>query len=101
VWGGAKQIGKFFQSIFLPFQAIISTFLFFRKKPPKKATPGGTGGSPKFCFTPNPIFVCDLKPHAKFQNPRITHSGRKVTGMEREKKERKKNASRLDQKSCF
>ena len=25
------------------------------------------------------LFFCDLKPHAKFGNPTITHSGRKVT----------------------
>ena len=33
------------------------------------------------CFTPNLIF-CDLKLHAKFQNPRTTLSGRKVCGGE-------------------
>jgi hypothetical protein len=40
----------------------------------------GQGGSPKFVSTPNLIFV---KPHRKFQNPTITTSGTKVTGVER------------------
>ena len=33
---------------------------------------------------------CALKPHAKFQNTRTTHSGRKITKVER-KKEREGN----------
>ena len=38
------------KSIFLPFQAILSTFLFFRKKP-KKSTPAGAwGGAPIFFY---------------------------------------------------
>ena len=49
----------------------------------------GHGKSPKFSFTPNLIFFCDLKPHAKFWNPTITPSGRKVTGSEKKKKKRK------------
>ena len=39
--------------------------------------------NPKFYF-------CELKPHAKFQNPAITPSGRKVTQAEERKR---KNAS--------
>ena len=39
------------------------------------------------CFTPK-LFFCDLKPYAKFQNPRTTPSWRKVCDPER--KERKK-----------
>ena len=54
----------------------------------------GGRGSPRFLFTPNLIFLCDLKPHAKFQNPTITPSGRKVSEAERRRKkeEREKNA---------
>jgi hypothetical protein len=33
-------------------------------------------------FNPNLIF-CDLKPHAKFPNPLITPSGRKLMAAER------------------
>ena len=40
-------------------------------------------------FNHKSYFLCDLKPHAKFWNPTITPSGRKVTNSEREK-ERKK-----------
>jgi hypothetical protein len=36
--------------------------------------------------TPNLIFFCDLKPHTKFQNPRITPSVRKVMQAERREK---------------
>ena len=35
-------------------------------------------------------FFCEVKPHAKFQNPTITPSGRKVTSGE--EREREKNA---------
>ena len=41
----------------------------------------------KKCLT-NLIFFCDLKPNAKFKNPKITLSGRKVMQAE----ERDKNA---------
>ena len=41
--------------------------------------------SPKFVFTPNLIFFCDLKPHAKYHNPTIAPSRRKVSEAEREK----------------
>jgi hypothetical protein len=37
---------------------------------------GWPGGSAKYYFTPN-LFFCGLRPHAKFQNPRTTPSGRK------------------------
>ena len=53
-------------------------FSVFHKKT-KKLTPQGAGGSPKS------YFFCDLKPHAKFQNPTIPHSGRKVTAAERKR----------------
>ena len=33
-------------------------------------------GAPKLCY-PVSYFVCDLKPHAKFRNPMITHLGEK------------------------
>ena len=46
-------------------------------------------GPPIFVY-PNSYFFGDLKPHAKFQNPMITPSGRKESEAEREKKERKK-----------
>jgi hypothetical protein len=36
--------------------------------------------------TPNLIFWCDLKPHAKFRNPTKTPSVRKITQAERRKK---------------
>ena len=42
---------------------------------------------------PQIVFWGELNPHVKYYNPMITHSGRKVTQAEREKKERKrKNA---------
>jgi hypothetical protein len=31
-------------------------------------------------FSTQILFFCELKPHAKFQNPRTNPSGRKVTG---------------------
>ena len=34
---------------------------------------------------PKSYFLCDLKPHAKFENPRTTPSGKKVTGGERKR----------------
>jgi hypothetical protein len=55
-------------------------FIFFNLK---KSNPMGQGG-PQLFFHPN-LFFCDLKLHAIFQNPTITHSGRKVTQAEREK----------------
>ena len=44
-------------------------------------------GVPQISFHPKSYFFDDLKPHAKFQNPTITPSGRKVTWV----KERKRN----------
>ena len=38
------------------------------------------------CFIPNLFFWGDFKPHAKFLNPTITPSGRKVTTSERDKR---------------
>ena len=69
------------------FQAILSTFLFFPRKNPKTSTPG----APHF-FYPKSYFSCDLKPHAKFQNPTITPSGRKVTRRKEREKRNKPNA---------
>ena len=44
-------------------------------------------------LNPKYVFLGDLKPHAKFQNPMITPSGRKVSEAEERKKVRKrKNA---------
>ena len=42
------------------------------------------------------IFFCELKPHAKFQSPRTTHSLRKVTRGEERNKEREKMALIVD-----
>ena len=49
----------------------------------------GVIAPPQKC--PPQIFCCDLKPHATFQKPRTTPSGRNVTGGE-EKEEKEKNA---------
>ena len=40
-------------------------------------------------FLPNFLFFSNLKPHAKFRNPTITPSWRKVTAAERKKKREK------------
>ena len=64
-------------------------FSFFPKKP-KKSTPGVQGGGPPILFQPQILFFCDLKSHAKFWNPTITPSGRKVTTSERRRRKRKK-----------
>ena len=47
-------------------------------------------------FHPKSYFLCDLKPHAKFKNPTITPSGRKVSEAEREKEEREKTLLIVD-----
>jgi hypothetical protein len=52
--------------------------------------------TPEFVFTQNLIFLCELKPHAKFWNPTISPSGRKVTAAEREREEEKKTALIVD-----
>jgi hypothetical protein len=52
-----------------------------------RRTPQGQSGSPNFFFI--------LKPHAKFQNPMITPSGRKVSEAEK-KKEREKTPLIVD-----
>ena len=54
---------------------------FFQQKKLKNRPPGGHGGPPSFVL-PQILFVCDLKPHAKFWNPTITPSGRKVSEAE-------------------
>ena len=43
---------------------------------------------PNFCL-PQILIFCELKSHAKFQNPTITPSWRKVTQAERERKKLK------------
>ena len=45
------------------------------------------GVFPNF-FSPQILFFCDLKPHAKFQNPRSIPSGRKVFDPEEEEEEK-------------
>ena len=40
---------------------------------------------PQFFLSPQILFFCDLKPHAKFRNPTITPSWRKVSGGEEKK----------------
>jgi hypothetical protein len=77
------QVSDHFSRHFRRCQAL---FGFFSRKNPQKNDPRGAAGSPIF-FLPQILFLCDLKPHAKFQNPTITPSGRKVT----RKKERKRN----------
>ena len=47
--------------------------------------PQGEGGVPRIIFLPKIVFFCELKPHAQFQNPTITPSGRNVCGTERKK----------------
>ena len=76
---------KHFLINFLAISGNSKHFSFFQKKP-KKSTPWGAGGSLEFFFTPNLIF-CELKPHAKFWNPTITPSGRKVTRRREERRE--------------
>jgi hypothetical protein len=51
-------------------------FFFFFKL---KNRPLGDRGAPQNLFYHKSYFFCDLKPHAKFGNPAITPSGRKVT----------------------
>jgi hypothetical protein len=53
-----------------------------QNQPPKRQ-----GGSPYFCSHTESYFFCNLKAHAKFWNPMITPSGRKVMqGKERREK---------------
>jgi hypothetical protein len=52
-----------------PFQAIISTFHCFPGKKTEKIDHPGARGVPQFLFYPKSYFLCDLKPHAKLQNP--------------------------------
>ena len=48
--------------------------------------PRGAGGVPQMFSHPKSYFFCDLKPHAKFQDPTITPSWRKVSGGEEEER---------------
>jgi hypothetical protein len=65
---------------------------------PKINILGISGNSKLFSYLPItqinpqkvPTFFCELKPYAKFLNPRPTPSRRKVTQAERGKKEREK-----------
>ena len=77
---------------FLAISSDSKHFLLFQNK----STPPGQGGPPNL-FSPQILFFCDLKPHAKFQNPTITPSGRKVSvGEERERKKEKKTPLIVD-----
>ena len=51
---------------------------------------GGGWGGQKINLYSKSYFFCDLKPHAKFGNPTITPTRRKVTISEEREKERKK-----------
>ena len=54
---------------------------------PKQLTPQRAVGVPQILFEPKSYFIFDLKPHAKFWNPTITPSWRKVSvGEEKEEK---------------
>ena len=69
---------------------ILITFHYFLNL---KNRPGGHGGPHIFSLSLQILLFCDLKPHAKFHNPTITPSGRKVTEAEEEReREEKKNA---------
>jgi hypothetical protein len=62
-------------------------FSFSREKKPPKYRPTGGQGRPQNLFCPKSyFFFFYLKRHAKFQNPTITPSGRKVTGAERRRR---------------
>jgi hypothetical protein len=70
---GAKNL-KHFPITFLSISGKSKHFLFF----PTTKT--------QFFFYRKSNFFCDLKPHAKFQNPTITPFGTKVTGAERRRR---------------
>jgi hypothetical protein len=55
------------------FQVILSTFCFKTIEYP------GSWGVPRIVVHPKPYYFCELKLHAKFRNPTITPSGRKVS----------------------
>ena len=46
-------------------------------------------------ISPQILIFCDLKPHAKFQNPMITPSGRKVTRQSEREREKDKKRGHL------
>jgi hypothetical protein len=84
--------GIFFSSI--NFFAILGDskhFSCFPKKNLKNWPPREQGGSRNFFLHPQSYFLCDLKPHGKFWNTKITPSGRKVTRRKRER-EKQNNA---------
>jgi hypothetical protein len=57
-----------------------------RRKILKKAPQGARGG-PNFLFN-KILFFCDLKPHAKFQNPTITLLGENCVAQKEKRKEK-------------
>ena len=73
---------KFLRSVDSSFETILSTFRFF---PERKSITMGQG-VPPISFYPKSYFCIDLKPHAKFRNPTITPSRRKVMAAERKKR---------------
>ena len=50
----------------------------------------GAVGDPQFVFHHKANVFCELKPHANFQKPMMTPSGRKVTEEERERRKKDK-----------
>ena len=68
--GGGQTNLKTFLINFSPFQAILSTFRFFTKKP-KKSTPPGAGGFPQILFHPESYFFGDTprKISEPYNNP--------------------------------
>jgi hypothetical protein len=61
-------------------------------------TQGGRGGGLSGIL-PQILFIFYLKPHAKFRNPTITPSGRKVMPGEREKRKNALNSGHLGKAS--
>jgi hypothetical protein len=79
--------GNFWHTCLGGGKQMLSTFSYFPKKEtPKKSNLPGGRGVPQIVFHPKSYFFCYLKPHAKFRNPMITPSGRKVKQEEIRKK---------------
>ena len=81
VSGGEQTNLKHFMINVIAISGDSKEFLFF----PQKSTLRGPGGVPQILFHPKTYFFCDLKPRAKFCNPTITPSGRKVTRQKKRK----------------